>query len=534
MHREHRDNGRGCHDTTGAAKWAHDFVLRISGLCEVMPEPTTTTASEQCAREHPGIMNVNDVEQLTVARYDGAFEAVNMFFGGRAVGLKAASLTYLNSWWLAPLIVLVALLTFTVAALGHPLVPALIVEFLFLTLAAAVLGALVAGIGNLVRKRWRRALLQLAIIPLTGTSLFLVVAAMSMAAFFGPSEDQFADDLVIPDDIEVTEMKPVHASATGVDGEDAASGADAFQTDLLVALKQPGGSDPTVTASVDAIVQLHNQTPDVLNRYLAASPAWRVFMKDGNRYATRRWKLNGRWRYNLGGYYTDHDLERWDRSLPRFQSRLTLGFSGEPSYSRRSGDTQVQPGQTRPLTLTTGNQMPESRLVIDASDDLVVEVFEQSPASERRLTKATLDHLENELMPLKADPRWETIQQMLPTGSIQSGQPSIELRESFQPGIYDGWIWLNPGEPGMIYLKAFEVTQGTRLSVGRLQERSNEWVGWTDDADALFLSNTHFTIYEGDWGKPYAARFEVWFVPDDGGPERKLLEKVFKIEGWQR
>jgi hypothetical protein len=81
---------------------------------------------------------------------------------------------------------------------------------------------------------------------------------------------------------------------------------------------------------------------------------------------------------------------------------------------------------------------------------------------------------------------------------------------------------------------AFEVTQEIPLSVDRLKERSNEWGGWSDDPGELFLSNTHFTIYEGDWGKPYAARFEVWFAPDAGGSDRKLMEKVFKIEGWQR
>ena len=86
----------------------------------------------------------------------------------------------------------------------------------------------------------------------------------------------------------------------------------------------------------------------------------------------------------------------------------------------------------------------------------------------------------------------------------------------------------------MIYLKAFEVTKGTPLSVDRLKERSNEWIGWSDDPDELLFSNTHFTIYEGDWGKPYAARFEVWFAPDSGEANRRLVEKVFKIEGWQR
>lgn len=450
------------------------------------------------------------------------------------MGLKAASLSYYNSWWLAPLIVLIALVTFAVAGLSYPLVPGLIVEVFFFALGAAVLGMLVAGIGNLVRKRWRQGLLQLAMITLTGIGLFLIIAAMAVAAFFGPSEDHFADNLVIPDDIDVADTKAAHTSTAGAGGGDAASAADAFQSDLLAALEQSGGTDPTVTASVDALVQLHTEAPNMLNRYLAASPAWRVFTEGGNQYATRRWKLNGQWRYSLHGYYTDHDLDRWDRSFPRFQSRLTLGFSGEPWYSRRSGDTQVRPGQTHPLSLTTGNQMLKSRLVIDAGDDLVVEVFEESTVRQRRLTKTSLDHLQTEFAPLAADPRWATIQPMLPSGSIQGGLATIELRESFQPGIYDAWIWLNPGEPGMIYLKAFEVTQGTRLSADRLRERSNEWVGWSDDADELFLSNTHFTIYEGDWDKPYAARFEVWFMPDQGGPERKLLERVFEIEGWQR
>jgi hypothetical protein len=40
-------------------------------------------------------------------------------------------------------------------------------------------------------------------------------------------------------------------------------------------------------------------------------------------------------------------------------------------------------------------------------------------------------------------------------------------------------------------------------------------------------------VYEGDWDTFYPARFELWFVPSGGGPERKLVEKVFRICGWQ-
>ena len=165
---------------------------------------------------------------------------------------------------------------------------------------------------------------------------------------------------------------------------------------------------------------------------------------------------------------------------------------------------------------------------------LAVEVFEQSEAKERRLTKAALSHIEKELNPLAAHPTWETIRGILPAGSIRQGEASLELRNSLQPGIYDSTIWVNPGEPGMVYLKAFEVTQETPLSVDRLKERSNEWIGWSDNPGELFFSNTHFTIYEGDWGIPYAARFEAWFAPDSGEPDRRLMEKMFRIEGWQR
>lgn len=54
------------------------------------------------------------------------------------------------------------------------------------------------------------------------------------------------------------------------------------------------------------------------------------------------------------------------------------------------------------------------------------------------------------------------------------------------------------------------------------------------------ISNHHRSVVGGvlpprsDWGKPYAARFEVWFKPDSGKAERRLAERIFRIEGWQR
>jgi hypothetical protein len=112
--------------------------------------------------------------------------------------------------------------------------------------------------------------------------------------------------------------------------------------------------------------------------------------------------------------------------------------------------------------------------------------------------------------------------------------PDFQLYSSFQPGLYEYDFWTGRMESGMIYLKAFEITQEYPLSASRLPERSEMRIYNPTDSIVKFSSKWDFTIYEGDWGKPYAARFEVWFKPDNSGSQQKLLTKNYKIEGWQR
>ena len=244
--------------------------------------------------------------------------------------------------------------------------------------------------------------------------------------------------------------------------------------------------------------------------------------------------IGSRWQYNPHGYYSRPDLNRGtNATIYDFQSRFTIGFSGKPWAREGFQSPRLKNQETALIRLSKGNRLHESHCVIVAGD-LIVEVFEQSDAKERRLTKAALNHVNEELRPLAESPTWTTIKKSIPNGSIRHGKASFDLRNSFQLGLYFSELWINPGEAGMIYLKAFEVTKGIPLSVASLKQYSNEWVGWSDNPEELFLSNTFFEIHEGDWGKPHAARFELWFVPDSGQSERKLMEKVFKIEGWQR
>ena len=85
-----------------------------------------------------------------------------------------------------------------------------------------------------------------------------------------------------------------------------------------------------------------------------------------------------------------------------------------------------------------------------------------------------------------------------------------------------------------MYLKAYEITREYALSTWNLPKRSAVIIYNPTNRIKKFGTSSLFTIYEGDWGKPYAARFEVWFRPDSGGEERKLFERNYKIEGWMR
>ena len=111
---------------------------------------------------------------------------------------------------------------------------------------------------------------------------------------------------------------------------------------------------------------------------------------------------------------------------------------------------------------------------------------------------------------------------------------SFQIYNSFQPGLYEYDLWIKSNESGTIFLKAFEITQEIELSVPRLKERSSIRIKETNGEFKKFGTNDHFSIYEGDWGKPYGARFEVWFKPDNGTESKKLYEKNYVIEGWMR
>lgn len=108
---------------------------------------------------------------------------------------------------------------------------------------------------------------------------------------------------------------------------------------------------------------------------------------------------------------------------------------------------------------------------------------------------------------------------------------NFNLVNFFQQGTYDYYIWFKPTQTGDIFLKIFEITQNTPLSKERIESESRIQV--KSGEDSLKLYQQHFTIYEGDWGKPYGARIELWFKPIRGKSFR-VLQKNYVVEGWMR
>ena len=81
---------------------------------------------------------------------------------------------------------------------------------------------------------------------------------------------------------------------------------------------------------------------------------------------------------------------------------------------------------------------------------------------------------------------------------------------------------------------SFNLETGARLSKESITRSSNEFTGWSKIASELFYYNTNITVYEGDWEHFFEARFELWFHPEDGSSERKLVETTRRICGWER
>ena len=109
----------------------------------------------------------------------------------------------------------------------------------------------------------------------------------------------------------------------------------------------------------------------------------------------------------------------------------------------------------------------------------------------------------------------------------------LQIWNDFQGGMYTYEFHHPALEEGWIYLRCYEATENIPLSPERISAASMVATPSTTSFSKV-VEKQSFTIYPGDWGDYYAARIEVWYKDAKTGKERKLMEKVYRVEGWER
>jgi len=389
---------------------------------------------------------------------------------------------------------------------------------LVLLLLLAVNGIL--SIVDLCKRRIKQGAIGLiGTILLSWIALYVTIGSLFLVLL--DEEDHFADNLKLPEGIELTEpLKPEEYTASHSVEK---IPENSFQYQVIAAANSEKGLKKDDDCRVPALekISLMPDGRECLIRYLNASPEWDVY-EDEDRcglYAVRHFQLDGSIHKSMNHYYLEKEYN-WN-----WQYRLGIGLDGRSWYS------SIKMNKTK----FSGSKGVYESVSAYSNGEVVLDIFEQNKTSGRPMTAMTLKLLEKEFHALhlliSEDPKQWVKAVPADTNIRKDAQPDIILYNGFQGGIYDADIWCNPGEPGLLYLKAFEITQGTPLSEDRMP---NAKAGYSGDPNEMFLREMGFTIYEGNWGQYYGARFEVWFKPDSDQLDRKLFEKNFKIEGWQR
>ena len=318
---------------------------------------------------------------------------------------------------------------------------------------------------------------------------------------------------------------------------------DAYGTAIVEAVDDPLESHGRVTCGLTSLEQLKTEREDLLMRYLASHPGWHVAPEfpvsyypgrwDNRAYcAMRRFKRGGRWLSADNDSYSGR--LRADDFDHAYEYRVRAGIV---FWGTIESDVQCRSGEKAAVRMEADScSVGESCTLLAQGKGLSFYVEEEAEGytAPRTLQKA-FDLTEGEFARLAAAKDWQEALPLLPPDAVRHGEPTIELFTSDDSTLfgtsYNYLARVNPGERGEVYLKVFEVTREQRLSAERVSVCTREAVGWSDDPQETFTCSSWFVLYEGDGKTPYLARLELWFVPANGGPERKLIERQFKVTG---
>lgn len=260
-----------------------------------------------------------------------------------------------------------------------------------------------------------------------------------------------------------------------------------------------------------------------------------MYGRDG---AERRVLKDGQWHIQEWEYLQNCENSGDDFEIESDESQCTITIGGLDFYG-----TKCKSGES--VRLEAG---PEDGSQIDCEvvcfgDGISLGVYEWTYFPTCRVMQTAFDLTKEEFAKVRNATNWPMLKAAMPEGSVRRGPSTLDLLASGSNDAdvlrYSYQAWINSGEKGETYLRAFEVSQGVELGIptpmdgGSLKNDTQEYAGWSDDPEEKFLVGSKIFL-PGSRRKTYAVRLEVWFVPAGGGPERKLVERVFRVKGGER
>lgn len=352
-------------------------------------------------------------------------------------------------------------------------------------------------------------------------SAFVVIIGIFAAGF--ADNDHFADNLQLPANVVLTEPLDGGYRPTW-DEKDVI---DDFQKQVIGAIGKGPTLKLTEECHIPALERLMT-TPagkqKVLD-FLAASPDWTLrYNAADHLYATRNSSYSSR----LIDCSENHaifpalNVQTGKREGIHAQYSVRIYFDGLPNrrFARGAKDfgctIRNQKFSCDAIHAETWTKAGSARIYI----------FDESKFPGRQMTVKIAELIDRE---------FESVEKGMDLKKLGRKNSSAEVKiyNGMQGGMYHMDIWCNPGETGTLSVRAKEITQGTRLSEGRLKEHQVKTYGCREP-DVVFHSRIDFTIFEGNWGQYYGANFELWFTPDSGKPSRMLWSGNYRIQGWMR
>lgn len=273
-------------------------------------------------------------------------------------------------------------------------------------------------------------------------------------------------------------------------------------------------------------------------RHLATSAKWQVIVENQKIIARRRIIHNGEWTpFQPSDYDQDTHQVYW-------MTTMQLAPDGHP-YQQELDPSLFKPVSSGPLnvSLDSDSQKPFSTIILK-SGKTDLEVMDGSPYLSRVCTNIVLQNFKKEIeavLSSKYGKEHGYDPALMPQNSILLGKAQLKLRASFQPGIYFAEGYINPGEPGYIYLKAYENIHEKPLSSidnSAIIPGTREYIGWSlNPREQFFFGSNEFKIVRGGVDYKYPARIEVWFHSQNTSKtttDRKLFQQVFMVNDWQR